>query len=142
MTRQAVSAIESDLYLPSTAVALRLTGVLSCRVEDLFTPAASEKPQMGVGGGLAYNPGINTSTDNAFVGIDLANPNLRRQLATFGNGRRLGGESSTTRRTGSIASSSTEALERTVNPSGLVPLDAVGGTLVENAIRVQLQIFF
>jgi hypothetical protein len=29
-----------------------------------------------------------------------------------------------------------------VNPSGLVPLDAVGGTLIENAIRVQLQIFF
>ena len=29
-----------------------------------------------------------------------------------------------------------------VNPSGTVPLDAVGGTLIENAIRVQLQIFF
>ena len=43
MTRQAVSAIESDLYLPSTAVALRLAGVLSCRVEDLFTLAASEE---------------------------------------------------------------------------------------------------
>ncbi len=41
-------------------------------------------------GGLAYNPGINTSTDNAFVGIDLANLNFRRQLATFGNGRQLG----------------------------------------------------
>ena len=43
MTRQAVSAIESDLYLPSTAVALRLAAVLSCRVEDLFTLAASEE---------------------------------------------------------------------------------------------------
>ncbi|SLM49000.1 putative Anion-selective porin [Nitrospira japonica] len=52
--------------------------------------AYSEKPQMAVGGGLAYNPGINTSTDNAFVGIDLANLNFRRQLATFGNGRQLG----------------------------------------------------
>ena len=50
----------------------------------------SETPQMAVGGGLAYNPGINTSTDNAFVGIDLANLNFRRQLATFGNGRQLG----------------------------------------------------
>ena len=50
----------------------------------------SEAPQMAVGGGLAYNPGINTSTDNAFVGIDLANLNFRRQLATFGNGRQLG----------------------------------------------------
>jgi len=29
-----------------------------------------------------------------------------------------------------------------VNPSGTVPLDARGGTLIENAIRVQLQIFF
>jgi hypothetical protein len=52
--------------------------------------AYSERPQMAVGGGLAYNPGINTSTDNAFVGIDLANLNFRRQLATFGNGRQLG----------------------------------------------------
>jgi hypothetical protein len=52
--------------------------------------AYSETPQMAVGGGVAYNPGINTSTDNAFVGIDLANLNFRRQLATFGNGRQLG----------------------------------------------------
>jgi hypothetical protein len=52
--------------------------------------AYSERPQMAVGGGLAYNPGINTSSDNAFVGIDLANLNFRRQLATFGNGRQLG----------------------------------------------------
>lgn len=50
----------------------------------------SEAPQLAVGGGLAYNPGINTSSDNAFVGIDLANLNFRRQLATFGNGRQLG----------------------------------------------------
>ena len=52
--------------------------------------AYSETPQMVVGGGYAYNPAINTSTDNAFVGIDLANLNIRRQLATFGNGRILG----------------------------------------------------
>jgi hypothetical protein len=52
--------------------------------------AYSETPQMEVGGGLAYNPGINTSSDNAFVGIDLGNLNFRRQLATFGNGRQLG----------------------------------------------------
>jgi hypothetical protein len=50
----------------------------------------SETPQLAVGGGYAYNPGINTQTDNAFVGIDLANLNVRRQLATFGNGRQLG----------------------------------------------------
>jgi Phosphate-selective porin O and P len=52
--------------------------------------AYSEAPQLAVGGGYAYNPGINTATNNAFVGIDLANLNVRRQLATFGNGRQLG----------------------------------------------------
>jgi hypothetical protein len=52
--------------------------------------AYSEAPQIAVGGGIAYNPGINTSTDNAFVGIDLANLNFRRQIATFGNARQLG----------------------------------------------------
>ncbi len=52
--------------------------------------AYSETPQLAVGGGYAYNPAINTSTDNAFIGIDLANLNVRRQLATFGNGRELG----------------------------------------------------
>src|SRR5829696_2547817 len=36
VTRQAISAIESNLYLPTTAVALRLAAVLDCRVEDLF----------------------------------------------------------------------------------------------------------
>ena len=50
----------------------------------------SETPQFAVAGNIAYNPGINTSTDNAFIGIDLANLNWRRQLATFGNGRQLG----------------------------------------------------
>ena len=52
--------------------------------------AYSEMPQMVVGGGYAYNPGLNTSTDNGFVGIDLANLNLRRSLAVTGNGRMLG----------------------------------------------------
>jgi putative molybdopterin biosynthesis protein len=41
ITRQAVSAIESHLYLPTTAVALRLADVLGCRVEDLFSLAAA-----------------------------------------------------------------------------------------------------
>lgn len=52
--------------------------------------AYSETPQMAIGGGYAYNPGINTSTNNNFIGIDLANLNYRRQLAAFGNGRQLG----------------------------------------------------
>lgn len=36
VSRQAVCAIEANHYLPMTAVALRLAGVLGCRVEDLF----------------------------------------------------------------------------------------------------------
>jgi molybdate-binding protein/DNA-binding XRE family transcriptional regulator len=39
ITRQAVSAIESHLYLPTTAVALRLAASLGCHVEDLFSLA-------------------------------------------------------------------------------------------------------
>jgi hypothetical protein len=50
----------------------------------------SETPQMAMAGGYAYNPSINTSSNNAFVGIDLGNLNYRRQLAAFGNGRQLG----------------------------------------------------
>ncbi len=50
----------------------------------------SETPQLAIGGGYAYNPAINTATGNGFIGIDLANLNVRRQLATFGNGRQLG----------------------------------------------------
>lgn len=42
ITRQAVSSIESNLYLPTTAVALRLASVLACRVEDLFSIAPAE----------------------------------------------------------------------------------------------------
>ena len=41
ISRQAVSSIESNLYLPTTAVALRLASVLACRVEDLFSLAQS-----------------------------------------------------------------------------------------------------
>src|SRR5215813_15105583 len=36
ITRQAVSALESDQYSPATSVALQLARVLRCRVEDLF----------------------------------------------------------------------------------------------------------
>jgi molybdate-binding protein/DNA-binding XRE family transcriptional regulator len=42
ITRQAVSSIESNLYLPTTVVALRLASVLTCRVEALFCLAAEE----------------------------------------------------------------------------------------------------
>jgi hypothetical protein len=52
--------------------------------------AYSEAPQMVIGGAYAYNPAIDTSTNNAFVGIDLANLHVRRSLAALGNGRILG----------------------------------------------------
>ena len=42
ITRQAVSSIESHLYLPTTGVALHLASVLACRVEDLFSLVATE----------------------------------------------------------------------------------------------------
>ena len=41
ITRQAIYAIEANLYLPTTAVALRLAGSLGCRVEDLFSLVSS-----------------------------------------------------------------------------------------------------
>ncbi len=37
ITRQAVSALESDRYSPATSVALQLARALHCRVEDLFS---------------------------------------------------------------------------------------------------------
>ena len=43
ITRQAVSSIESNLYLPTTAVALHLASVLACRVEDLFSIRRDEE---------------------------------------------------------------------------------------------------
>jgi molybdate-binding protein/DNA-binding XRE family transcriptional regulator len=48
ITRQAVSSIESNLYLPTTAVALRLASVLSCKVEDLFSLAAGDDVVEGI----------------------------------------------------------------------------------------------
>ena len=42
ITRQAISAIESNLYLPATAIALRLASVLGCQVEDLFSLTPTE----------------------------------------------------------------------------------------------------
>lgn len=43
ITRQAISAIESHLYLPTTAVALRLAAALGGRVEDLFSLAETQE---------------------------------------------------------------------------------------------------
>lgn len=52
--------------------------------------AYSTTPQFAVGGGYSYNPYVNTSTNNAFIGVDLANLNIRRMIAAGGNGRQLG----------------------------------------------------
>ena len=37
ITRQAVSALETNQYSPATSVALQLARALRCRVEDLFS---------------------------------------------------------------------------------------------------------
>ncbi|MGH7232389.1 MAG: helix-turn-helix domain-containing protein, partial [Nitrospiraceae bacterium] len=41
ITRQAVYAIETNQYLPTTGVALRLSRALDCRVEDMFNLVSS-----------------------------------------------------------------------------------------------------
>jgi len=43
ITRQTVSSIESNLYLPTTGVALQLASALACRVEDIFSLAPAEE---------------------------------------------------------------------------------------------------
>lgn len=43
ITRQAISAIEADQYLPATGVALQLASALGCRVEDLFSLVTREE---------------------------------------------------------------------------------------------------
>lgn len=43
ITRQAISAIESNAYLPTTTVALRLASALGCQVEDLFRLAQPDE---------------------------------------------------------------------------------------------------
>ena len=48
ITRQAVSSIEANVYLPTTAVALRLASVLGCHVEELFSLAATEPILAGI----------------------------------------------------------------------------------------------
>jgi putative molybdopterin biosynthesis protein len=61
ITRQAISSIESNLYLPTTAVALRLASVLACRVEDLFCLAESQDIIEGTLVGLVPDHDLKTS---------------------------------------------------------------------------------
>jgi len=58
LTRQAVYSIESNVYLPTTGVALRLASVLACRVEDLFSLAGNDDVIEGklVGELPSYDP--------------------------------------------------------------------------------------
>ena len=69
ISRQAVSSIESNLYLPTTAVALRLASVLACRVEDLFSLAHS-----------------NDVIEGTFLGKqhDTTSPPIRVKVTTVG----------------------------------------------------------
>ena len=47
ISRQAVYAIETNQYLPTTAVALRLAGALGCQVEELFSLRAMGETIVG-----------------------------------------------------------------------------------------------
>ena len=68
LTRQAVSSIESNVYLPTTGVALRLASVLACRVEDLFSLAGNDDVIEGklVGELPSYDP------DHSLVRVKVA----------------------------------------------------------------------
>lgn len=59
LTRQAVCSIESNVYLPTTGVALQLASALDCRVEDLFHLADADSTIEGrlVGALPSYDPG-------------------------------------------------------------------------------------
>ena len=73
LTRQAVSSIESNVYLPTTGVALRLASVLACRVEDLFSLAGNDDVIEGklVGELPSYDP------DHSLVRVKVATVGTR-----------------------------------------------------------------
>ena len=60
ITRQAVSSIESNVYLPTTGVALQLASVLACRVEDIFSLAPAEETMDGTL--IGHTPHTESST--------------------------------------------------------------------------------
>lgn len=68
ITRQAVSSIESNAYLPTTAVALRLASVLACRVEDLFSLAEPDDIVEGTWVGVTSDLTVPTRVKVAKVG--------------------------------------------------------------------------
>jgi len=83
ITRQAIYAIEASLYLPTTAVALRLAGALDCRVEDLFSLVSTGEV---IEGDLLGAP-PSSSADSARVRVKVARVGERvvvRPVATLG----------------------------------------------------------
>ncbi len=83
ITRQAIYAIEANLYLPTTAVALRLAGALDCRVEDLFSLVFTG--EVIEGDLLGALP--SSSADSARVRVKVARVGERvvvRPVATLG----------------------------------------------------------
>src|SRR5262249_2662629 len=80
ITRQAVSALESDQYSPATSVALQLARVLRCRVEDLFS--------LRQGGGIVEGEllGVLPQSNSPVRGqvTPIANRLLVRPLDGFG----------------------------------------------------------
>lgn len=70
ITRQAVCSIEANQYLPTTAVALRLSTALNCQVEDLFRLIATGEIMQGdliASSGSAF-PGHNARVKVCRVG--------------------------------------------------------------------------
>jgi putative molybdopterin biosynthesis protein len=68
VTRQAIYAIETNQYLPTTAVSLRLAGALGCRVEDLFSLVSSGEV-----------------IEAEFIGSEPVRDSMRVKVARVGN---------------------------------------------------------
>ncbi|MCX6022635.1 MAG: helix-turn-helix domain-containing protein [Chloroflexi bacterium] len=69
LSRQTISAIEADQYIPNTAVALRLAQVLGCSVEDLFLlPTQSRRIAAELASDSASHSGTSGRVQVARVG--------------------------------------------------------------------------
>lgn len=83
ITRQAVSSIEANLYLPTTGVALHLASALDCRVEDLFSLTQSEDIVEGKLVGHLPPSDMKSSTTRVKVST-VGSKNVVRVLAELG----------------------------------------------------------
>jgi putative molybdopterin biosynthesis protein len=68
VTRQAIYAIETNQYLPTTAVSLRLAGALGCRIEDVFSLVSSGEV-----------------IEAEFIGSEPVRDSMRVKVARVGN---------------------------------------------------------